>query len=172
MMVLALLAALVGDAPPAFPDPIAPASEGKAQCYSPNIARKVCASLAIYGRGADGGLVNTTTVLLANAPPITMTTVSNVTDSNGRLCGVMQIAELDAAKFTVSGAPADAARADQLHTAVANAFASIIDHTLCVSFVVDGSGFTARSTLDSVPRPTLDQRVIWVSPTDGWKVAP
>jgi hypothetical protein len=29
-----------------------------------------------------------------------------------------------------------------------------------------------HTSLDDLPRPDLDQRMAWVSPADGWKVAP
>ena len=172
MAIFALMAGLAAGPAPVFPDPIGRANDGKAQCYSPDLARKVCASLATYAMNADGGVENTATVLLSKEPVGTMTTVSPVTAVGGRLCGVMRAADLDGAKFMVSGAPADAARAAQLHTAVAGAFTAIIDHTVCVTFIADGSQFVAHTAFDGLPRPNLDQRVIWVSTADGWKVAP
>ncbi|MGH7024794.1 MAG: hypothetical protein ACREEB_14560 [Caulobacteraceae bacterium] len=168
---LAAVLATAGAATP-LPEPIAPASQGQAQCYSPNLAAKTCASIAVYARNAAGVIQNTATVLIAKDPPVTMTTVSPVTATNNRLCGSTRAEDLNAATFTVGGAPADDARALQLHEGVNRAFAPIIDHTLCVTFVADGSQFVAHSALDGLPRPGLDQRVMWVSLADGWKVAP
>lgn len=86
MAILALLAALMADASPALPDPIAPASAGRAQCYSPDLARKVCASLNAYALRADGQIANSATVILEKTPPVTMTAVSTASVVNGRVC--------------------------------------------------------------------------------------
>jgi hypothetical protein len=168
MAILTLLAAVAA----AFPAPITPAADGKAHCYSPDQARKVCASLAVYSLTADGGVIGETTVAIARNPTITMTTASAMTVTNGRLCSVLLKENVAGAKFVIDGADPDDARATQLRNAVANEFSPIIGHTVCVSYEPDGSGFTAHTAFDGLPRPSLDQRVIWVSPGDGWKVEP
>jgi hypothetical protein len=174
MVIVALVAALTtADTPaPDFPAPIGPAASGKAHCYSPDIVRKTCASMAIYSRNAAGDLFGATTVVLGKAPIVTMSTTSAMTVEGGRLCSTLRKADLDAAKFAVDGVAPDDARDVQLHNAVSDQFSPIVDHRVCVSYEPDGSGFTAHTSFDGLPRPSLDQRVIWVAPADGWKVMP
>jgi len=174
MAILALVAAVAaaGGPAPDFPVPIGPAADGKAHCYSPDMARKTCASLAIYSHNAAGDIVGATTVVLAKGPVVTMSTASVMTVEGGRLCSTLHKADLDAAQFTIDGAAPDDARAVQFHNAVADQFSPIIDHKVCVTYEPDGSGFTAHTSFDGLPRPSLDQRVIWVTPADGWKVTP
>lgn len=172
MAVLALLAALAADAAPTMPDPIAPAATGKAQCYSPDLTRKVCRSLSAYAPRPDGQIANTTTVVLENSPAVVITTVSTATVAKGRVCTVMKKDDLLAATFTINGDVPSDDQIAQLRGAILNSWAAIVDHAVCVSFIPDGSQFIAHTALDGLPRPNLDQRMIWVAPKDGWKVAP
>ncbi|HEY1880736.1 MAG TPA: hypothetical protein VGG68_12465 [Caulobacteraceae bacterium] len=170
MVVLALLAVLLADAPPALPAPIAPASAGKAQCYSPDIAHKVCASLNTYALRPDGQIANTATVMIEKTPAVVITSVSAASVVNGRICTVIKKDDLLAARFTVNGATPGDTEIARLRQAILTGWAALIDHTVCVSYVADGSQFVAHTAFDGLPRPNLDQRVIWVSPEDGWKV--
>jgi hypothetical protein len=171
MAIIALLAAAATAATP-LPDPIAQADSGQAQCYTPDVARKVCASMSAFRRRADGGIDNTSTVLLARSPLVLMTTVQDATANIGRLCESMTRANIVTAQFQVNGAALDDAKSAELRAQVTQAFAEILDHMVCTTFVADGSHFVAHLTFDGVPRPALDQRVMWVNPADGWKVAP
>jgi hypothetical protein len=136
------------------------------------VARKVCASLSSFKRRADGGIDNTSTVLLAKTPVVLMTTVQDATANIGRLCESMTAGDVATAQFQVDGAALDDAKSAQLRAEVTHVFADIIDHMVCTTFVADGSHFVAHLSLDGVPRPAVDQRVMWVNPADGWKVAP
>jgi hypothetical protein len=170
MAVLALLVAVAAGAAPSLPDPIAPASLGKAQCYSPDLAHKACASTNSYALRPDGQIANTATVVLEKSPMVVMTSVSTSTVTNGRVCTVMKKDDLLAAKFTVNGAPPGDEQTAQLRGAILNGWAALIDHAVCVGYVADGSQFIAHTAFDGLPRPNLDQRMMWVAPTDGWKV--
>ncbi len=170
MVVLALLAALFADAAPALPAPIGPASAGKAQCFSPDLAHKLCASLNTYAQRPDGQIADTSTVLLEKTPAVVMTSTSTASVANGRVCTVIKKDDLLAARFTVNGAAPDDAQIDKLRQAILSGWAALIDHTVCVGYVADGSQFVAHTAFDGLPRPNLDQRMMWVSPEDGWKV--
>ena len=171
MSVLALLAATAAAVAP-LPDPIGPASGGQLQCYAPDRARKTCASLSGYAFGADGAIVNSAVVLISRSPRITMATAAPVTIKDGRVCGAMQLRDLDAATFVYDDVAADEAKTAELREAVKKAYGAIMGHEICTAFVPDGGGLTARITEDGLPKPGLDERVIWVSPADGYKVSP
>ena len=171
MSALALLAVTAAAVAP-LPDPLGPAAQGQVQCYAPDRARRTCASLAGYAVGADGAIINTALVLISRAPKITMETSAPVTRKEGRVCGAMQPPDLETARFLYEDAPPDAAKAAELKEAVKRAYGPIMGHEICTAFVPDGGGLTARITEDGLPRPGLDERVIWVSPADGYKVSP
>jgi hypothetical protein len=166
-MVIALLLAAAG-----FPTLIGPAADGKVQCFSPDPARKVCASITRFAPGAEGVIGTATTAVIGREPPVTMTTSSADTIEGARLCGVTQAADLVGATFTIAGAPADPAKTETLRDAVAKGMSPLVGHKICLTFVPDGSQFMVHTSLDDLPRPDLDQRMAWVSPADGWKVAP
>jgi hypothetical protein len=170
MVIVALLAAAAAGAP--LPPPIEPAGEGRMQCAAPDVTRKVCGTLTGYVRRPDGGIETTATVLLDRDPLVIMTTISDATIAQGRVCGAMSKAVIAAARFTMAGAEVDDAKAAMLRAAVTRAYGEIVDHTMCTSFLPDGSGFSAHTAVDGLPRPGLDRRVIWVNPADGWKVGP
>ena len=140
------------------------------QCYSPNQAQKACVSINSYALRPDGQVANTATVVLEKTPKVVMTSVSTATVVNGRVCTVLKKDDLLAAAFTVNGAPPTDDQTARLRGAILNGWAALIDHNVCVSYVTDGSQFIAHTAFDGLPRPNLDQRMMWVDPKDGWKV--
>jgi hypothetical protein len=56
--------------------PITPAAQGQLQCYTPDVARRTCRSLAAYKSNANGAIDNIAIVLISQSPSISMTTVS------------------------------------------------------------------------------------------------
>ena len=155
-----------------LPSPIAPADQGRLQCYTPDVARKTCQSLAGYRSGADGAIENTAVVLVAPNPPILMETVTPVEIKAGQVCGAIRPKDIDDAKFTVSGQPADLTQATKLREAIRNAMKDMFDHQICTAYVPDGDALLAKAIIDGVPRPALDQKVVWVAPDEGYKVSP
>lgn len=80
--------------------------------------------------------------------------------------------DLTAATFTINGSPPDDNQTAQLRKAILSGWSAILNHSVCVSFVADGSQFVAHTAVDGLPRPNLDQRMMWVETKDGWKVGP
>jgi hypothetical protein len=152
--------------------PIAPAAEGKLQCYVPNETAKTCQSLAGYRLGPGGEIVNFAAVMISASPPVIMKTEAAIRLKSSQDCGVLRPQHIDAATFTVDGRPADAAHTAALRAQMKAASQSTFGHEVCVSYVPVGQSFLATSTIDGVPRPALDQKMIWVSPSDGYRVAP
>ena len=155
-----------------LPDPIAPASSGQLQCYTPDTARKTCASLASYTLRADGGIDNGATVMISPSPIVTMQTISRVEIRNGQICGKILSADIQNASFAVNGIDVDATRAMPLRQQVLKTLAAMLNKQVCTAYIRQNDGaLIAKATLDGRALPD-DQRVIWVSPNDGYKVAP
>ncbi len=152
------------------PSPIGPASHGKLQCYAPDVARKTCQSLASYRPNPKGGLDNIAVVLVATKPPIAMQTVSPVDVREGQICGVVRPEDFQSAEFTTEGRPVDPAQTAVLREKVLAAMKTYIGHEICTSFVPNGGSLLAKESIDGVADPSLDERVIWISPTDGYTV--
>lgn len=152
--------------------PLAPAADGKVQCFGYDRARKTCQSIAAYTAGPGDSVLNTASLLIARDPPIVMTTVSPVTIEGERVCGPIRQEDLAAATFTVSGAAAPPDAAQTLLQGLTGAMKGMIGKRVCVIFAPDGGAMVAHATMDSVPQPDSDQHVIWVAPSDGYTVAP
>jgi len=79
--------------------PIAPAAQGQLQCYTPDVARRTCRSLAAYKGGAKGAIDNTSIVLISQSPSISMTTVSPVVIKANQVCGLISPAGYRCCEF-------------------------------------------------------------------------
>lgn len=169
MITLALTVALAAPAPMQAADPLAPAREGRLQCHEPDAARKACAALAGYTFAADGTILNQAEVMLNPSPLIVMRDEEPVVVRDGAVCGRMT--GFEDTVFTVDGEPADPALAEALRGQVAAAFAELGTEG-CTRYTPQGEGWLAEVSIDGAPRPEFNQRVIWVSPSDGYAVRP
>jgi len=155
-----------------LPDPIAPAATGKLQCYMPDMSHKTCNSLAGYKTGPDGVIQNTAWVLISKSPVITMETVSPVAVKAGKVCGVVRELDIENAKFATADRALDVKQVGPLREQMKLAFKAIFNHELCTKYVADGDGFIANATMDGQALPGGEQHVIWVAPSDHYRVAP
>ena len=155
-----------------LPDPIAPAARGELQCYSPDRSNKTCNSLASYKREPDGTIDNMALVLISKNPLITMETVSPVAVKSGQVCGKIRERDIDQAKFTNGHDALDASQVERLRQQLRVAFRDMFNHEICTRYSAEGDVLVAKVTKDGVPMPTAEQRVIWVSPKEGYRVSP
>jgi hypothetical protein len=166
------LSMMLAAAASADSDPLAPAMAGQVQCYTPDTARRTCRSIGAYAKGA-GGVQNTAIVLVSATPLVTMETTAPVQVKGRAICGTLATRDLATARFRIDGQPADPQRLEGLRNAVGKAMEPLIGHEICSSNLASGSGpMTAQASLDGKRAPTLDQQMIWVSPRDGYRVAP
>src|SRR5262249_29566619 len=129
-----------------------------------------------YRAAGKGGIENPASVLINPNPAIVMNTVSPVTIRKGQVCGYLRKADIETAHFTVNGAEADSATSASLRQRVTVLFAPMLDHEICTAYIPKQGGakdeLIAKATVDGAPMPGPEQIVIWVSPSDGYKVAP
>ncbi len=170
MLIFALLAAATA-AQPVYPDPIAPAAAGQAQCYTPDTTRKVCNSMSYYTVRPDGTFDNTAVVLLAPTPVVIIQSVTPVHVANGAICGTIQTEQIAAATLTVDGKTLAPAQAAPILARLTTAMQAVIGQEICTQYIPDGQQLTAKATMNGAPQPP-DQKVIWVSPNDDYRVAP
>jgi hypothetical protein len=128
--------------------------------------------LAAYERGPDGGIVNPATVLISSAPLITMQTVTPVAIKADKVCGFIRPVDIQTAEFTVGGNPATADQTAMLRQKMAEAEKGAFGHEICTAYIPDGDVFVAKVSIDGVAQPTMERKVVWVSPAEGFKVQP
>ena len=168
-MLLALLAA----ASAAYAAPLTPAAQGQVQCYVPDTTKKTCSSMAYYVVRDDGSFDNRAVVLINKAPAVTLDTTTRVTIKNGAVCGALRAEEIAAGKVTAGGRTMTAEEASPVLNSITQALTPVIGHEICTVFAPDASGkLTAQATMDGQRQPEQDQPVLWVSPSDGYTVAP
>ena len=162
MIGLIVAAAVLGAAPS---DPIEPAKQGLVQCYAPDVAKKTCRSMGAYDVQGDT-ILNAATTLVSPKPLIVMRTVAPVQVKAGAICGVIQQSDLDRASFTYEGAAVRGDDAARMKTAISTAMAPLIGRELCTSFTAKGGMLAGEVSLDGVRQPDMDQKVLWVAPSD------
>lgn len=176
MRIILVITMILAASPPvraaSLESPITPAAQGQLQCYTPNVVRKTCQSLATYKSSANGAIDNTAIVLISQSPPITMTTISPVVIKRNQVCGFIRPQDIAAASFTLGGSPAGPAETERLRQRMQSAMKGFFGHEICTAYIPDGESLLAKATVDGVSQPAMDQRVIWVSPSDGFKVSP
>jgi hypothetical protein len=172
---LLIVLALFAPALPAYAadlGPLAPAAEGKVQCFQPNEVAKTCQSIGSYKIGPAGEIENTVSMMISTSPQVVMTTHAPAAVKAGKDCGVLKAEHVDASTFVVEGKPADAAQTGALRAQMKAALKGVLGHEVCSAFLPNGASLMASSSIDGVARPNLDQKVIWVSPSEGYRVAP
>jgi hypothetical protein len=158
-------------ADPPMPAPIAEANSGKMQCYSPNVAKKTCQSLGIYKPG-KGVIDNIAIVLVAPQPLVVMETVSPVAVKKGKVCGPLRAEDIDASKITADGKAVESQQATAIRQQLKAALKDMLGREVCTAYLPKDGMLLARASLGGVEKPELDQKVIWVSPADGYKIGP
>ena len=164
-----LLASVFAQAP--ADDPLALARSGQLQCYTPNAAQKTCRALAGYRQDGEAQYINRAQLPITPDGSMTLTTTSRVRIVSGAVCGTIQAEDIAGAELAVAGSAMDADRAAPLLTQIAQALTSIIGHEICTRYVQNGDGLVAEGSMDGTRRPDLDQPVIWVGPSDGYRVS-
>jgi hypothetical protein len=101
-----------------------------------------------------------------------MTTVSPIVIKANQVCGLIRPRDIDGASFTLGDRPADPAQTATLRQQMQSAMKGFFGHEICKTYVPADGSLLAKVTVDGASQPTMDQRVIWVSPTDGYKVSP
>ena len=138
---------------------IHPAAQGQLQCYTPDVARRTCRSLAAYKSNAKGAIDNTAIVLISQNPPISMKTVSPVVIKANQVCGLIRPRDIDAASFTLGERPADPAQTATLRKQMQSAMKGFFGHKICTIYVPADGSLLAKVTVDGASQPTMDQRV-------------
>ncbi len=177
-MRLAMLGIVVGLSLLATPavaqtnDVLGPARQGQLQCFEPNVTTKTCQSLGGYTFAANGVIDNMAWVLIMPEPVVIMRVSSPVVVRNNAICGPLSAADIARATFTIDGAPASEADTRDLRTGLTEQLAPMLNQESCLTMTADGDGFRADTTVGGTPQPQQTQRVIWIGPNDGYRVAP
>lgn len=169
-MPLFVLALLQAAAVPTVVDPLLPAWAGQVQCYAPDPVRRECSSIGVYRKGPAGAVLNEAAVLISESPPVVMTTVAPVQIRGGAICGIMKPGDVAASTFRVAGAAATPEQTARLRKQMASAMTSLFGKEICTSMSTKGGRSIGEARVDGVLVPEMEQPVVWVPVTDGYKI--
>lgn len=157
---------------PALADPLAPAHLGKVQCYSPDRARKTCRSIGSYSFQSDGSIANQAEALIAPQQFVVMKTSAPVAIRGEAECGTPRKEDIDAAEIDVNGQKLTEEKAAPVRVQIETAMAPFIGKEICSTYASQADGtLLVTETLAGAPMPGHSV-VLWVDPSEGYKVAP
>ena len=99
-----------------------------------------------------------------------MQAVTPVAIEANQVCGFFQAEDIAAAVFTVGARPATASETATLRQKTIDGWRALIGRKVCTEYIPEGDHLIAQASIDGVSQPTLNQKVIWVSPGDGFRV--
>ena len=148
-------------------DILRPARQGQVQCFQPDIDARTCKIMAAYSFEDDGRIVSTTQALMDENGPAVLVVTAPVVVRGKAVCGGLE--HLPTARFVVAGQPATPGQESgyRMMLSVAPRKGEV-----CARWVGDGNGYVAYGSLDGKPKKDFDQRMIWVEPGEGYRVAP
>jgi hypothetical protein len=153
-------------------DPLAPARHGMMQCYQPNIRAKTCQSLASYLSQGGRNYGNTALVMLSPKDDMTLETTTPVTVIEGAVCGAIRAEDIARGTLRLAGQKLAPEQATPLLDRISESMSSIIGKQICTTYEPSGEALIAKGRVDGLYRADMDQSVKWVSPSDGYTVAP
>lgn len=171
-MISMILAALA-IAAPAAQDPLAPARDGKVQCYTPDAERQVCRAIGAYRFEPDGRIFNDAENMLRAAPLTILRASYEIHVRDNAECTFGGLLESYIQSIEVDGVALEGEQFASMRAAVAERGREVMGSgEYCSTYhpQADGS-FLARVAIDGIPRLSEDT-ILWVRREDGWRVAP
>lgn len=149
-----------------------PAKQGMLQCQLPDELFKTCLSLGkVYQTGPATWVYETEMAI--NDVVVSMSTEVFVRGS--QLCDVIDLNDLDHATYKTQGRPASPSQVAEVKSTFRRMMGFFKGKTVCTSIVAGAEGLGTdimQATIGGKRIPEADYAVRWVSPNDGWKVAP
>lgn len=156
-------------------DPLAPAREDQVQCYMPNVAAKTCRAIGAYRWAADGSITNDASVALNAAPLVILNSATPVYVRDGGVCTRTVPAATQTTSILVNGTALTGSAFEAANAQVGAAVDGLygVGTEVCTTYPTQADGtLQALVTVNGTARPELTSPVIWVRPSDGWRVAP
>ena len=168
MLALVLLLA----APPlqAAEDPLAPAREGKLRCIDPDSVKRNCSSIIRYKLGASGSFEASVIGIVERAPLTLISYKISGTVDGDRVCAIVRLDDILAGKLTRNGELLAPGQANTVRTRLLTRLDSLAGKRRCFIDQPDGSGIVSNVTINGLVQPQMQQRVAWVSPSEGYAI--
>ena len=154
-------------------DQMAPAKQGMVQCQSPDVLFKTCDSLSKVSQiGPDLYRIESE-MLVDPDGPVVITEISTVSVQGIQVCDTVRLAEIDQWDVKVAGVPTTAAQAARHRSRIKRQLAFLSGQSICTTVVPGEQNMhNVQATIGGRRVPAFDYAMKWVSPDEGWKVAP
>jgi hypothetical protein len=172
-MSLSLIIAAASAAISANPaNPIEPADRGMVECFSPNEAEKTCEAIGSYFKAADGQLISKAVMLISPEPLVKMELAAPVFIRDGAICGKITLPDILKARFITATGPLDAARTAIVRARLKATMSAKLNIESCYRYTQGDNIIFAAATVNGREVPEHGRTMIWVDPSEGYKVAP
>jgi len=151
--------------------PLALAGQGYLQCWRPNLLKKTCSGIASYRRTGPGAYDDDTILAIPGSKSLTVETHAAVSIKGGLVCGLVRKQDIESGILREGGRTVPSADAQPVLEQISHALESFDGEETCTRFESSGGNLVAKVSVNGRYRPDLDQKVIWISPTDGYSVA-
>jgi hypothetical protein len=152
--------------------PLTPARDGKIECFSPSSEHKTCVAITRYTWISNGDIIAESDFALNANPLISLKMTSEAFLEEGDLCGVLQQQSVDGMTFFKNGVLMNEDEAADFRGPMTSRFATIIGRRVCEDHAPYGSLIVTQYTIDGSPKPELTSRLKWISPDEGYVLAP
>jgi hypothetical protein len=153
-------------------DVLANVQAGRMICSNPDDATHTCSTISKYQVLDDRSLLETSEILFSPDQPISFEVQAHITLKNGAICGAMLKADLDKGIVRVSGRPIAADKNQAVLAKLDEEFAPLYGRQTCEVIRIEGGRLLKFGQMDGVDIPLPPKPVRWISPDDGFKVAP
>lgn len=149
-------------------DALDPARMGKIRCVRPDSQARTCATMVRYTVHADGRFDAVVTGVVSTEPVVVLEYQSSGQLEDGAVCSTVRPIDFSAGKLTKDGAPLAPAVETTVRQRLMLTLQPLAGKKRCYRDRPDGDGLVSDVIIDGQVRADMNQRVIWVSPEDGW----
>lgn len=171
-MLIAALLILAGANVQPDVDILAQSKSGKMLCSNPDAATKSCSSITSFKVFADGSVIETTEVLLTPEQPITLTMSIGTEVAGGSNCGVISLDDLRRGQVRAEGEALPPDRNALVLERLEMSMGSLAGKKVCDALRVENDSLVKYGQVEGVDIKLPGKPVMWVSPNDGYRVAP
>lgn len=157
---------------PVLINPADAIARGQIQCTTPDQVARTCHTMARITKTANGGYIDKVTTLLSRDKSVTLESDAEVRVADNMICMLFKADRYAHAIIRVDGKAITGAQADALIGDVSKSAESLTGHVICSRYVQNGSLIINQRAMDGTYQPQLDQIMIWVDASAGYRVAP
>ncbi|MDF2384898.1 hypothetical protein JMG10_25725 [Nostoc ellipsosporum NOK] len=165
---IATIFLLAAAAPMPGADALDPARAGKIRCIGPDTRARTCATMVRYTVHEDDRFEAVVTGVVSTEPMILIEYQTSGRIEDGAVCSTVRPVDFKSGKLSKDGAPLAPAVETSIRERLMLALQPLAGRKRCYRDKVDGDGIVSDIVIDGLVRADMNQRVLWVSPEDGW----